>query len=222
MRRTAPLLLALVAAVSLTGCASDEEADVARPAPTSTFVAGEVPVLVPGAPGGPTTTYAPGESGELANPSAYGDDEVAFLNRMVPHHTQARTMAELAPGRAQDERVLALAARIAAAQGPEVTSMQAWLSAQGLPAADPEAGHDSHEDMRGMATPEEVFALESASGAEFDQMFLELMTQHHAGALEMADAAVGAQHPIVSEMVSDTIASQGAEMNRMQALLAEL
>jgi len=221
-RRTAPLLLAVLAAASFAGCASGEETDVARPAPTSTFVAGEVPVLVPGAPGGPTTTYAPGESGELANPAVYGDDEVDFLTTMVPHHTQALTMAALAPGRAEDERVLGLADRIAAAQGPEVTTMQAWLSAQGLPEADPEAGHDSHESMRGMATPEELFALESASGADFDRLFLELMTEHHAGALEMADAAVGARHPIVTEMVTDTMVSQGAEMNRMQELLADL
>ncbi|WP_380169077.1 DUF305 domain-containing protein [Jannaschia sp. R86511] len=218
---TAPLL-GLGVALTLTGCAAEAGSDVARPDPTTTFTAGDVPVLVPGAPGESAEVIDPGESGSMANPGAYGEDEVVFVSNMVPHHTQALVMADLAPGRAGDERVLGLAERISLGQGPEIATMQAWLSAQGLPEADPEAGHDSHEDMRGMATPEQLFELESASGAEFDRLFLELMTAHHEGAIDMAEQAAGAQHPIVADMVDGTIASQGAEIEIMQELLADL
>ena len=38
----------------------------------------------------------------------------------------------------------------------------------------------------------------------------------------MAEVAAGAQHPIVNEMMNDTVAQQGAEIFRMQQLLADL
>jgi len=220
-RWTAPMT-GLVVVLSLAGCGANTGPDVARPEASTTFTAGDVPVLVPGAPGESAEVIAPGESGTLANPGAYGDDEVTFVTTMVPHHTQALEMAALAPGRAEDEGVLRLAERITLSQGPEIATMQAWLTAQGLPEADPEAGHDSHESMRGMATPEQVFELEAASGEEFDRLFLEMMTAHHEGAIDMAGEATGAQHPIVADMVNGTVASQGAEITLMQELLAEL
>lgn len=220
MRRWTVPMLGLV--VVLAGCAADAGDDVARPERSTTFTAGDVPVLVPGSPGGAVETIEPGDTGTFANPEAYGDDEVTFVTNMVPHHTQALEMAALAPGRAQDERVLSLAERITLSQGPEIETMQAWLTGQGLPEADPEAGHDSHEQMRGMATPEQMFELESTSGAEFDRLFLQMMTAHHEGAIAMAGEATGAQQPIVADMVDGTVATQGAEIAIMQGLLAEL
>ena len=223
-RRTTPTPV-LAALAGLTGARSGcggGTADVARPDPTATYTAGDVRVLQPGAPGESADVVEPGETGELANPGAYNDADVEFVTNMVPHHTQALAMASLAPERAQDPRVADLAERIALAQGPEIDLMQSWLAAQGLPPADPEAAHDAHESMRGMATPEQMFELESATGEEFDRLFLTMMTEHHEGALEMADASGAAQHPIVADMVADTVVSQGTEINRMQALLAEL
>ena len=67
-----------------------------------------------------------------------------------------------------------------------------------------------------------MLSLVSAGDAEFDRLFLELMTVHHEGAIQMAEAAVDARHPVVSEMVDDVVAGQGAEIGRMQQLLEEL
>lgn len=215
--------LVLAGALSLAGCADDgETAAPSRPPATVGYTAGDVPVLVPGSPGGSVEVIEPGGTGSFANPSAYGDAEVDFLMGMVPHHGQALRMAEIAVEQAEDDRVVRLAERISAAQGPEIAVMQAWLEAQGLPQAAQDAGHDAHESMRGMATPEQMFALEAAEGEQFDRMFLELMTEHHEGALEMAADASGVQHPIVAEMVTDTAVTQGVEIDRMQQLLAEL
>jgi uncharacterized protein (DUF305 family) len=44
---------------------------------------------------------------------------------MIEHHTQALEMTGLAPKRAASGQVKRLAARIAAAQGPEITTMKA-------------------------------------------------------------------------------------------------
>lgn len=222
MPRWTPLLLAVSATAALSGCSGGGADDVARPAPTTTFTAGDVPVLVPGAPGESPAVVAPGESGELANPGAYGDADVEFVTGMVPHHAQALRMAELVPDRAQDPRVRALADRISAGQGPEIEAMQAWLAEQGLPAADEEIGHGGHSGMQAMLAPEQIARLVAARGADFDRMFLELMTAHHQGALEMAEQAGGAQHPVVSEMVKDTVATQSVEIAQMQEVLRDL
>lgn len=214
---------AVVAALLLSGCSGDDEQSVARPAPTSTFTA-EVPVLVPGAPGEAGEVVAPGDSRTVPNADEFGDGDVTFMTDMVVHHAQALRMAELAPERVGDARVRALAERISASQGPEISAMSAWLEARGLPVPDtgPES-HAAHGDMPGMATPGELTLLAAAQGAEFDRRFLELMTRHHEGALQMVDeASTAAQHPQVVEVVSDTGIGQAVEIRRMQELLADL
>lgn len=192
MPRWSGPLLALALAGSLSACSGDDPAQVARPAPTTTYTAGDVPVLVPGAPGESPAVVQPGDSGQMANAGLYGDADVTFVADMAVHHAQALRMAELAPERAQDQQVRALADRIAAGQGPEIAAMQAWLAQQGLPAADVEADHTAHQGMPGMATPEEMTRLVAARGTAFDRMFLTMMTTHHEGAIEMAGQAVAA------------------------------
>ena len=221
MRRTAGPLLVLALTGALTGCSADAE-PVARPAPTVTYQAGEVPVLVPGAPGEQATLIAPGGTGTRANADAYTDDDVDFMTDMVGHHAQALAMAELAPTRAGDPRVKSLADRIAAGQGPEIEVMQAWLKQHGLPPADPEAGHGGHDAMPGLASAEQMTRLVAAKGSVFDRLFLTMMSQHHQGALQMAAQADDAQHPVVSAMVTDVVVTQSVEIKRMQQVLADL
>ena len=222
MSRRLVVVLALTA--SLAGCSggSSPARDVARPEPSASFTAGEVPVLVPGAPGEDPTVLQPGQGGAMANADLWGEEDVTFMTDMVGHHGQALEMAELATDRAEDQQVRRLAERIAAAQGPEISAMQAWLAEQGLPKAPDSAGHGGHAGMKGMVTPEEMTRLVASRGEAFDRLFLTMMIEHHTGALRMADSAVGARHPVVSEMVDDVVASQGAEINRMRDVLLTL
>jgi uncharacterized protein (DUF305 family) len=53
--------------------------------------------------------------------------DVMFAQMMIPHHEQAVVMADLAPDRASDSQVLALASEIKQAQAPEIDLMQSWL-----------------------------------------------------------------------------------------------
>lgn len=220
MPRWSAPLLALALAGALTACG--EDAEVPRPSATSTFTAGEVPVLQPGAPGEAPEVLPPGAAGTMPNAQVYRDEDVRFMTDMVAHHTQALRMAELAPERAQDERVTGLASRIAAGQQPEIQVMQTWLRERGLPEADTDADHTAHQGMPGMATPEQMTRLVAARGTAFDRLFLELMSAHHEGALTMAEQAVGAAHPVVTELVDDTCATQSVEITRMQEVLAAL
>ena len=222
LRLPAPLLavaLTVALAGGLTACSADEPQAVAAPEPSVTFTA-EVPVLVPGGPGEQPAVVAPGEQGAMPNPDLYSDADVEFVTAMVPHHAQALEMAELAPDRALDPRVRAMADRIAAGQGPEIEVMQAWLADHGLPAADPDADH-GHE-MRGMVTGEQMTQLLASDGEEFDRLFLTRMIAHHEGALEMASHLGQGTHPLVNDMVKDVAATQSVEIARMQDVLADL
>jgi uncharacterized protein (DUF305 family) len=216
--RTLSVSLSLLVVATLTACSG--AAEVALPSESTRYTAGSAAVVVPGAPGEPSRTVSPGEEGTMANAGFWTEADVEFVTRMVPHHTQALEMAALAPDRASDPRVLALAERISVAQGPEIETMQAWLAEQGLPPADD--GDHSHSGMEGMVSTEQMLALDAARGEEFDRLFLELMTVHHEGAIVMADATRDARHPVITEMVEDTMISQGVEIARMQELLAEL
>jgi uncharacterized protein (DUF305 family) len=57
--------------------------------------------------------------------------DVTFAQHMVPHHAQAVEMARLAPARAARPEVRQLAARIEAAQDPEIRLMTSWLDRWG-------------------------------------------------------------------------------------------
>jgi uncharacterized protein (DUF305 family) len=87
-------------------------------------------------------------------------------------------------------------------------------------------GHMSHEHMAlmpGMLTPEQMEALRKAKGAEFDQLFLKGMIQHHGGALTMVkdlfDTAGAGQDPELFNFTTDVDSGQRAEIRIMQSML---
>src|SRR5688500_14913135 len=77
--------------------------------------------------------------GATTSATAGNDSDVMFAQMMIPHHQQAVEMAELAATRASDPEVKELAAKIKAAQAPEIATMTGWLTAWGKSAM---AGHD--------------------------------------------------------------------------------
>ena len=157
--------------------------------------------------------------------SAFNDADVTFAQQMIPHHEQAVEMAQLAQGRASSEEVLSLAEDIEAAQGPEIDTLQGWLETWGeeVPASGMEhgdMGHDSGGTMSGMMDEEQMNDLMGASGADWDQMFLEMMTEHHEGAIEMAEVEVDQGENLDAVALAEKIISdQQAEITQMQQLL---
>lgn len=175
------------------------------------------PVIVPGRPGEAAVTR-PAQEVRDAAPPRYNSLDVWFVRMMIPHHQQAVEMAALAPDRAADPRVRAVADRIRAAQQPEIGVLRAWLTARGLPAEVP--GHD-HGAMRGMQSPEAMSRLAAAHGAEFDRLFVRMMTEHHEGAVAMATdlLKVGADQAM-QEFANSVAAEQAVEITRMRELVA--
>ncbi|WP_406045410.1 DUF305 domain-containing protein [Micromonospora sp. NBC_00898] len=188
---------------------------VAAASPSSTVDV--PPVIVPGRPG-ESAVARPAQEVRDAAPPRFNSLDVWFVRMMIPHHQQALEMAALAPERAADPRVRAVADRIRAAQGPEIGLMRGWLAARDLPAEVP--GHD-HGTMRGMQSPEAMRRLAAARGADFDRLFVQMMTEHHQGAVAMATdlLKVGADLTM-SEFANSVATEQGVEITRMRELLA--
>lgn len=205
-------LVVVIAALSLAACTAEAAPPTASQA--------SAPVILPGRPGEPARTVAPGEAATLLPSSAANAADVTYVQDMVVHHRQALEMASLAPTRGEHVRLKSLASRIAASQGPEIQYMISWLQQQGLRVPE---HHARHGAMPGMATPEQLEALRAASGKEFDRLFIKLMTAHHLGALTMSEKVlVSGSHQRIEELANDVSVGQAAEIRRMREMEAEL
>lgn len=155
-------------------------------------------------------------SGQSA-PGAHNDADVAFATDMIPHHAQAVAMAKMVPTRASIQQVKDLATQIQAAQDPEIKLMSGWLEAWGEPV--PAAGEMQHGD--GMMSMEEMGQLETATGAAFDKMWLEMMIKHHDGAIVMARIELTEGGDAEAKKLAQAIVDgQGKEIAAMNSLLA--
>lgn len=160
----------------------------------------------------------------------YTPADVEFMQGMIAHHAQALDMVALVPERTTTESIRLLAQRIDISQRDEIRLMRNWLTERGQAAPDPAAAPGHHAGgghdmlMPGMLTGEQMAQLAAAKGAEFDRLFLQLMIQHHQGALTMVKTLFGtqgaAQETPTFRYASEVDTDQRFEIERMQKLLA--
>lgn len=188
-----------------------------------------------------TSSEAGESSADLEVSEDHNDADVAFATGMMPHHAQAIEMAQLAEDRAESQEVKALAADIEAAQDPEIELLTTMLETWGEEIPDPDsdmggmdhgAAGDNMDDLDpdmgsmgeggtpGMMSEDDMAALEVASGAEFDQMFLAMMVEHHEGAIDMAQTEQSdGENPAAIALAADIEAAQTEEVATMEELL---
>jgi uncharacterized protein (DUF305 family) len=190
------------------------------------------PVVVqPGAPGQPSKTLPPSTRPSLP-PLSPAD--VEFMQGMIMHHSQAVEMTALIPSHTDNKAIRSLGAKISSSQSDEIRFMQRWLAARGKPISMPGAmpGMPNMDmsgkpmaPMPGMLTPEQMTALRKAKGAEFDDLFLTGMIQHHNGALvmvkDLVDTAGAVQDAEIFNFATDVDNTQRAEIKIMQNMLEE-
>ena len=217
-RSTTLTTLALASALALAGCGTSgaqegagTDAETAAPAASASAA---------------TSTGA--ASGEPIA-AEHNDADVMFAQMMVPHHEQAVEMSETLL--AKDDvpaEVAEFAQRVIDAQGPEIERMNDMLTAwEAEPLADAEdmdgMDHGSGAGMSGMMSEEDMSALEDAQGTGAAQLYLEQMTVHHEGAVEMAQEQIEqGQNPQAVELARQVVADQEAEIAEMEQMLQEL
>jgi len=161
----------------------------------------------------------------------YTAADVRFMSNMIAHHAQAIDIARWAPTHGASSSLQILAERVINAQKDEIALMQRWLRERQLPVPEARAtmtmgGTEHVHQMPGMLTAEQLAQLDAARGKEFDRLFLQLMIQHHQGAVAMVQELVSSQGAALDETVfklaSDINADQATEIDRMQQMLAVL
>ncbi|NVC22513.1 DUF305 domain-containing protein [Kocuria salina] len=217
-RSTTLTTLALASALALAGCGTSgaqegagTDAETAAPAASA-----------------PAATSTGAASGEPIA-AEHNDADVMFAQMMLPHHEQAVEMSEMLL--AKDDvpaEVAEFAQRVIDAQGPEIERMNDMLTAwEAEPLADAEdmdgMDHGSGAGMSGMMSEEDMSALEDAQGTGAAQLYLEQMTVHHEGAVEMAQEQIEqGQNPQAVELARQVVADQEAEIAEMEQMLQEL
>ncbi|HET9547658.1 MAG TPA: DUF305 domain-containing protein [Desertimonas sp.] len=154
--------------------------------------------------------------------------DVGFLQDMSEHHRQAVDMSFSFLNRPDtDPRLQTVARSIIFEQSVEVGLMLQLLAEMDAPAVadDGQAmawmGHamDSSE-MPGMATEAQLDELASAEGAAADELFVELMSAHHQGGIDMATEAAGrADNGDVRRFADSWARNQQAEIVELEGLL---
>jgi uncharacterized protein (DUF305 family) len=184
------------------------------------------PVIQPAAPGQDSRVVSKPDVARMGAPR-FTEADVKFMQGMIHHHAQALDMVELLRTRTNSEDMKKLAERIRLSQEDEIKMMREWLAARGAEVPGEHAHHMPGAPlMPGMLTPEEMNRLATATGVEFDRLFLEYMITHHAGALVMVKdlfATPGAaQEGEIFAFASDVDADQLIEIRRMESMLKEL
>jgi uncharacterized protein (DUF305 family) len=203
----------------------------------SAIVSGQqsAPIVQPGAPGHDGKILTP-ETASIA-PREPAEADTKFMQGMIMHHSQAVEMTDMMRTRTHNKELLALGKRISISQTDEMKYMKQWLEDRGQPAS-MEHGHMGnmkgmdHMDhtkmasmplMPGMLTPQQMKALERATGPAFDHLFLTGMIQHHTGALVMVqdlfDTPGAGQDAVLFDFATDVDNTQRAEINIMRGML---
>jgi uncharacterized protein (DUF305 family) len=156
---------------------------------------------------------APPQGGGSAA-AAPNDADVTFTQNMIPHHQQAIEMARLIDTHTRRPQLRTLADSIVASQGQEVALMQGWLERWGKPTA-PEGTDHGAMHMPGMVSEAQMRQLMVIKDQDFDLAFVDLMTTHHQGAIEMANTELrDGSLPEVKRLAQQIIEAQQGEIDQ--------
>lgn len=164
-------------------------------------------------------------SGTVASGS-HNNADVTFASDMIPHHSQAVVMADMAITTASNTDVKALAVQIKAAQDPEIVKMTGWLKAWNQPVPS-----SSMSDMSGMSgstgvgmmSDADMASLRKATGKAFDAMWVTMMIAHHQGAVAMSKTELASgQYAGAKTLAQSIITSQTAQIAQLQTLKKQL
>jgi len=141
--------------------------------------------------------------------------ELQFIDTMAKHHQDAIEMAQLAEKNSSRDELKKMAKKIGDDQQAEVKQLKGWKEKwyAGKGDAVNMKMPGMTESMKGMSMEK----LKASKGDAFDAMFIDMMTQHHQGAIKMAESASSKlEHAEVKEMAKKVVAEQKKEIAQME------
>ncbi|MBC9725019.1 DUF305 domain-containing protein [Streptomyces sp. TRM68367] len=159
--------------------------------------------------------------------------DAGFARDMAVHHQQAVELSFIVRERTDDEEVRRLAYDVINTQANQRGMLLGRLDAWGLPKTSqkpPMAWMDHAMDyqphdgslMPGMATNAGTDRLREAEGTDAEVLYLELLTAHHQGGIDMAQGAADlAEDPMIVRLAEGMVRGQQSEMKLMADMLAD-
>jgi uncharacterized protein (DUF305 family) len=156
------------------------------------------------------------QEGTTSASSAPTDADVTFTQNMIPHHQQAIEMAKLVDSHTDRSALRTLADSIVASQGQEITQLQGWLRSWDKPQTPAGMAHEGME-MPGTMSEADMNRLMDLQDETFDLAFVEMMAEHHQGAIAMANTELqDGSLPEVKQFAQQVIDDQQAEVDQLQ------
>lgn len=185
-------------------------------------------IIQPGAPGEMAQAFDTAEL-EAIGGLRHSEADVRFMRGMIPHHGQALDMTALVPTRATTNEFRSMALRMQISQRDEIRLMERWLTEREEDIPPPNAHRMMMAGdmalMPGMLNAGQMEQLASATGQEFERLFLEFMIMHHEGALTMVqtlfNSSGAGQESLIFKFATDVDADQTIEILRMRRMLEE-
>lgn len=152
---------------------------------------------------------------------------------MVPHHQMAVEMAEMAQQQADHQEIKTLADAIISAQEQEITELNAIAKQLGVTPG--HAGtHGSDMDHGALSDDAKTLGLSDAQmgmsmdmdhldgSKSFDLTFIDQMTVHHQGAINMAKAQLAhGSNPQLKKLSEAIVSAQQQEIDEMSQWRAD-
>ncbi|MEV6718103.1 DUF305 domain-containing protein [Lentzea sp. NPDC051208] len=154
--------------------------------------------------------------GSSSGEPAANEADATFSLRMIPHHRQTIEIAKVAMQKSKDEFVVNVADKIATAEAGEIEQMATYLRSWNIqvPGDDANATHK----MAGMMTVKDVEALKSATGKQYDDLFLATLSRHLRSGVDMAkDAQAKGEHIGSKALAGKIIVSQTEVLDQISA-----
>ena len=138
--------------------------------------------------------------------------EVEFLEMMIDHHQMAVHMSMTCLDKAVHSELRRLCERIMESQAEEISLMQEWLLDW--------YGIEHEPQMDDPVHHEQMMELEELSGSEFEIAFLQMMSEHHAMAVEDGrECLSSAEHRELLRLCRSIVLTQLREIRQMEMWL---
>lgn len=143
------------------------------------------------------------------------DNDLEFIDAIVPHHEMAVMMADLVLEKGADLHIKEMAQTMKSAQAAEIAELKTTRKRIAGSAEVPEM-HDPHTD-------DDMETMRGATGPALDRLFLEHMVPHHAGAIQIAHNALpNLEQANLKTMALAIIADQSEEIGMIHDMLKEM
>ena len=139
--------------------------------------------------------------------------EQSFLQQMIQHHRSAIEMAKMVPDHTQRAELRQLAEKIISAQQQEIEQMTKWLTDWYKASPKEVANEKADKEMKS-----HMSMFTGKKDADFDKVFLQMMSMHHHMAVEMAEQAESkSTHPELKELAAKIAKDQQSEIKQMKS-----